>query len=320
MIDNVAGRAPNVSVLVSVPQSIRRKVMFVALLLVGVVWWWHWITTLLTLAVSNEQYSHAFLVLPVSLSLALLEGRAKNVKPAWSPFPGLVIILISLAALLALQFTGSVGERALVISIASLVVYWIGLVTLFFGVSVVRQFLFPLIFLFVIVPVPQVLVDKCIVALQVGSTEATFTLFRWSGVPVLKSGFVLTFSTLDIEVAKQCSGIRSSIILLISSLVLAHLYLRSYWGKILLVLAVVLVDARHEGQPRIPLRSPSSQWRRCLLPISAGRLGCCHQSCEQVRKVDRAAILNAALGVATFLFEELIVSFRASHFIFRNSS
>ena len=242
MIDNVAGRAPNVSVLVSVPQSIRRKVMFVALLLVGVVWWWHWITTLLTLAVSNEQYSHAFLVLPVSLSLALLEGRAKNVKPAWSPFPGLVIILISLAALLALQFTGSVGERALVISIASLVVYWIGLVTLFFGVSVVRQFLFPLIFLFVIVPVPQVLVDKCIVALQVGSTEATFTLFRWSGVPVLKSGFVLTFSTLDIEVAKQCSGIRSSIILLISSLVLAHLYLRSYWGKILLVLAVVPIS------------------------------------------------------------------------------
>jgi len=216
--------------------------MFVALLLVGVVWWWHWITTLLTLAVSNEQYSHAFLVLPVSLSLALLEGRAKNVKPAWSPFPGLVIILISLAALLALQFTGSVGERALVISIASLVVYWIGLVTLFFGVSVVRQFLFPLIFLFVIVPVPQVLVDKCIVALQVGSTEVTFTLFRWSGVPVLKSGFVLTFSTLDIEVAKQCSGIRSSIILLISSLVLAHLYLRSYWGKILLVLAVVPIS------------------------------------------------------------------------------
>ena len=36
--------------------------------------------------------------------------------------------------------------------------------------------------------------------------------------------------------------------------------------------------------------------------------------------MDHAAILSAALGVAPFLFEELIVSFRDSHFIFRNSS
>jgi exosortase len=67
-------------------------------------------------------------------------------------------------------------------------------------------------------------------------------LFRCSGVPVLKSGFVLTFPTLDIEVAKQCSGIRSSIILLISSMVLSHLFVRSRWGKILLVLAAVPIS------------------------------------------------------------------------------
>ncbi len=217
--------------------------MFVALVLIGVVSWWRSIVTLLTLAFTNEQYSHVLLVLPVSLSLALLEGRAKSVRHAWSPFPALALVLVSLTTLLAVQFTTeTVGERALIISIASLVVFWIGLVMLFFGVPAVRQLLFPLLFLFLIVPMPQVVVDKCIVALQVASTEATFALFRWSGVPVLKSGFVLTFPTLDIEIAKQCSGIRSSLILLIPGMVLAHLYLRSYWGKILLVLAVVPIS------------------------------------------------------------------------------
>jgi exosortase len=214
--------------------------MFAALVLVGVACWWRWIVTLLTLAFTNEQYSHVLLVLPVSLSLALLEGRAKSVKPAWSPLPALALVLASLTTLLAVEVTtGAVGERALIISIAGLVVFWIGLVMLFFGVPAVRKLLFPLLFLFLIVPIPQMVVDKCIVALQIASTEATFTLFRWSGVPVVKSGFVLTFPMLDIEIAKQCSGIRSSLILLISSMVLAHLYLRSHWGKILLVVAVV---------------------------------------------------------------------------------
>jgi len=217
--------------------------VFVALLLVGVGCWWRCAVTLLTLAFTNEQYSHVLLVLPVSLSLVLLEGRAQGIKPAWSPFPALALVLVSVATVLAMQITtGTVDERALIIGIASLVVYVIGLVMLFFGVPAARQLPFPLLFLFLIVPIPQVVVDKCILALQVASTDATFTLFRWSGVPVLKSGFVLTFPTLDIEVAKQCSGIRSSIILLISSMVLSHLFVRSHWGKILLVLAAVPIS------------------------------------------------------------------------------
>jgi exosortase len=242
-MDHVVGPMPSMSILVNTPRSIRRNVMFVALFLVGVVIWWRWITTLLTLAFTNEQYSHVLLVLPVSLLLALLEGRAKNVKPAWSPFPALALVLVALTTVLAVQFTTETpGEPALIIGIVSLVMFWIGLVMLFLGVSTVRQLLFALLFLFLIVPIPQVVVDNCIVALQVASTQATYALFRCSGVPVLKNGFVLTFPTLDIEIAKQCSGIRSSLTLLISGMVLAHLYVRSHLGKILLVLAVVPIS------------------------------------------------------------------------------
>ncbi len=66
-----------------------------AVFLVGIVLWWRWIATLLMLAFTNEQYSHVLLVLPASLSLALLEGRTKSVKPAWTPFPALALVLVS---------------------------------------------------------------------------------------------------------------------------------------------------------------------------------------------------------------------------------
>src|SRR5207248_2672632 len=51
--------------------------------------------------------------------------------------------------------------------------------------------------------------------------------------------FILSLPTLDIEIAKQCSGIRSSMMLLLTGLVLGHVYLRSNWAKIFFALAIV---------------------------------------------------------------------------------
>jgi exosortase len=214
--------------------------IFVALILVTLVCWGDWLVMLLRLAVTNEQYSHVLLVLPVSLSLAILEGRAQGLKPDWSPRPALPLLWVSLIpVLISKVFLGPANEIRLAIAIASLVSFWIGVVLLLFGVSAVRHLAFPLFFLFLIVPIPQIIVEKCIRGLQIGSSEAAYILFRWAGVPVLKSGFVLSLPTLEVEIAKQCSGIRSSLVLVISSLILGHLYLRSRWGKTVLVLTTI---------------------------------------------------------------------------------
>jgi len=66
-------------------------------------------------------------------------------------------------------------------------------------------------------------------------------LFRWLGVPVLKRGFILSLPTLEIEIAKQCSGIRSSLLLAISRLVLGHRYLHSPWGQTVVMLTTIPV-------------------------------------------------------------------------------
>jgi exosortase len=71
--------------------------------------------------------------------------------------------------------------------------------------------------------------------LQCGSTSVAYFLFRALGVPVLRQGFLLTVPGITIEVAKECSGVRSSVVLFITCLLAARLFLRTPWKRILLI-------------------------------------------------------------------------------------
>ena len=67
---------------------------------------------------------------------------------------------------------------------------------------------FPLLLLFLIVPIPSVVLNRLVAALQVGSTERSYLLFRLAGVFAFRRGMVMSLPGVDIEVAPQCSGVR----------------------------------------------------------------------------------------------------------------
>jgi exosortase len=64
-------------------------------------------------------------------------------------------------------------------------------------------------------------------------------LFRFFTVPVVRDGIIISIPGLTIEVAQECSSIRSSTLLIVIALILAHLFLHSRWRKILIVLAAI---------------------------------------------------------------------------------
>ncbi len=66
-----------------------------------------------------------------------------------------------------------------------------------------------------------------------------YGLLQILNVPVLKEGFILQLPMVNLEVAKECSGIRSSIALLVTVLLAAEFLLRSPWRKVLLVVAII---------------------------------------------------------------------------------
>jgi exosortase len=218
-----------------------RDVLFCILIGVSLLICWRQIATVLQLAWHVDEYTHILLILPVSLSLIYLERSNLRRKVSYAPVAGAVLAGLSIAigvvaTIHAYRFSEDVS---LSIAIASLVMFWIACIVGCYGGTIFKSLLFPFLFLFLLVPPPLFLLDRAISYLQSASTEATFTLFKFTGLPVLKSGFLLTFPTLQIEVAKECSGIRSSIMLLLTGLILAHLFLRPLWSKVVFILFIV---------------------------------------------------------------------------------
>jgi exosortase len=101
--------------------------------------------------------------------------------------------------------------------------------------------------LFGLVPFPQFALNEIVHLLQQGSAFAAYVLFAAAGVPVAHDGVMLTVPGLTVEVAKECSSIRSSSMLLVTTIVLAQLLLRSPWRKVLLIGAAIVLSVAKNG-------------------------------------------------------------------------
>jgi exosortase len=128
-----------------------------------------------------------------------------------------------------------------------MVTFWIGGFLFFYGMRSFRVGLFPVLFLFFLTPIPSVIVETFILILQIASTEISHLFFRLTGVPLLREGFVFHLPGMSIEVAKQCSGIRSSIALVITSIIAGQLFLQTGWRKIALVLSIFPITVFKNG-------------------------------------------------------------------------
>jgi exosortase len=89
--------------------------------------------------------------------------------------------------------------------------------------------------------------DRFIYALQYASASVAGWIFDASGVPVLREGLIFHLSGLNIEVARECSGIRSSIALLILATLVAHFAFTNLWKKVVFVLAGLAMMAVKNG-------------------------------------------------------------------------
>jgi exosortase len=130
------------------------------------------------------------------------------------------------------------GGESLTVAILGIVLIWAGGFLSFYGLAAAHAAAFPLIFLVLMIPLPEKALGWTVHLLQEGSTDVAYFLFDAVGVPVLRNGFVLTVPGIAIEVARECSGIRSSIALFITCLLAAYLYLRTPWKILAFILMV----------------------------------------------------------------------------------
>jgi exosortase C (VPDSG-CTERM-specific) len=117
----------------------------------------------------------------------------------------------------------------------------------FLGSKWMRAAAFPIAFLAFVIPLPDVVVDYLENASKLASAEVASFLFNATGTPVLRDGTVFQLPGITIEVAKECSGIRSSLVLLITSLLASYLFLRSRWRRVLLSAVVIPLGLLRNG-------------------------------------------------------------------------
>jgi len=194
-------------------------------------------------ALSNDNASHAVLIPAICIWIIFLE-RQRIFATLDSDVRSAVLFLAPGCAATAAYFV--YGPRLselnqLSLCILALILLWIAGFAFFFGRSALQRARFPLTFLLFTIPIPDFLLDKTIYFLQKGTTEIAALLFDWSGVPVLRDGFVFHLARVSIEVARECSGIRSSLALIILAILVAHFYLRTFWRQALLILAGLFV-------------------------------------------------------------------------------
>ena len=118
---------------------------------------------------------------------------------------------------------------------------------LILGRDTVRSAAFPIAFLLLMVPMPMFLQDAIEVFFQHTSAVAAWLMLKATGTLVFRDGLEFRVPGMTMVVAQECSGIRSSLVLFITSLVAGHLFLRSPWKKAVLVCAVIPLGILRNG-------------------------------------------------------------------------
>ena len=147
---------------------------------------------------------------------------------------GLAILAVSLV----IYFASFVGDLAFPARI-SMITTLTGLVLYTCGWQVFKLLLFPILFLFFMVPVPVTILGLVAFPLQLFVSDVSAQLIDFYGIPVYQEGNLLFFARYSFEVTEACSGIRSLVSFLTLGALFAYMARESWTKSVLLVLSAI---------------------------------------------------------------------------------
>ena len=179
-------------------------------------------------------FSHGFLVPIFAAYLVWAKKRtilSTRIVPTWS---GVAVVILGLLVL----FLGIFGAE-LFLSRVSLVILLAGLVLCFGGWQLLKELRFPLLVLFLAIPIPSIIFNEITLPLQILASKIASSLLPLFGVPVLREGNVIVLPAMRLEVAEACSGIRSLLSLFTLSIFYGYFLENSFLRRAILALASI---------------------------------------------------------------------------------
>lgn len=191
---------------------------------------------LITTWYHSEDYSHAFLIVPVCLYLVWDKRKELSLLPTKASWLGLVIVICASAVYL---FAYAAGITTL--ASFTLIVTMIGIVLGLFGTKITKRLTFPLFLLFLMIPIPTQIYYAITTPLQLLVSQAAVFITSLLNIPIYLEGNVIHLPQHTLQVVAACSGMRSIIALTTLSLIYSHISLTKNTLRTILVLAAVPV-------------------------------------------------------------------------------
>jgi exosortase len=227
----------------------RRNLCFALATVAAAALYWTPLNALMTFSFHSGIYPYTGVIPLLSACLIYMEKERifSHVRYDWGI--GSTLLFLALAMRWCDRvYSGVLSPNdSLSLVTLSFVLVWIGVFVMCYGTRTLQAAAFQSSLLLLVVPLPQVILERSILILQGCSTQAAGILYGLAGVPVFRDGFRLSLPGIDVEVAEECSGIRSGLALFITSLLMGYIFLRSPWRRLWLVLAAFPITVFKNG-------------------------------------------------------------------------
>jgi exosortase len=191
---------------------------------------------------TDPNYSHGFII-PIFCAWVVWQNRKRiaeiPARPSWLGF----VVVVGAAGILVLGVLGA--ENFL--SRTSLLFLLAGLVIQFRGWQFFRALLFPWAVLFLMIPLPAIILNQVAFPLQFEASRLASGLLGLFGVPVLREGNIIKLPSLTLDVVQACSGLRSLVSLITFAVMFGYFFERRVWRRVLLILAAIPIAVVANG-------------------------------------------------------------------------
>jgi exosortase len=181
----------------------------------------------------DGNYSHGFLIIPVSIFL-FWRKRGELRFPARPSGWGAIVFGLGAIGLIL----GTAADEFFTTRV-SIIVLLIGTSLYYLGSTNFRKVWFAFVFLFFMVPIPAVIYFSATFPMQILASKMTAFSLHIIGVPAIRQGNIIHLPEYSLEVVEACSGLRGLMTLMALSALYGYLTLPGKILPVILFLAAV---------------------------------------------------------------------------------
>jgi exosortase D (VPLPA-CTERM-specific) len=185
---------------------------------------------LLSQWLNNDDFSHGILVIPL---VGYLIYRRKDalvrtpIRTEWRILPLLLLPALVYAI-------GELGADVFMIRV-SIFLFILALVAFFYGLELVKKLRFPLLFLFLALPLPGFVYRNITFPLQILSSDLSVKTLYYLGILAYREGNVIDLGFTKLQVVEACNGLRFILPMLTLGVLFAFWRPQPWWKRLVLI-------------------------------------------------------------------------------------